>query len=474
MLQEHIYDIADTITGKVVGTLEINTMFAGLSINTTRHVFDKKGDTLQLSITSDSGDVSTDQIEFSSSDPSVATVDRNGMIRSVSPGETVITSNVKGANMKTNIYVNVDIPESLEKALRHCGYLPSSGDTILPSHLNDIRTLDLRNTPKSLAVNLSKIGTDVFPNLEILKIDGVSFSNKRLSLSGTKLKELYASDCQLESVTAIPNSLVTVVAKNNNLTTYSLFNSGSLKNLNLANNKITSFSDIPTMETADLSNNQIRSVSSSSRSIKTLNLANNQISSVSIRSDSIVTLNLNNNSLRYNNFSLEDNQNIDSDSLQYLYLANNQIGIRSDASWPEAGNPLSPSESTYNEKESTNRNHPLQTIYVDDWPSLRVIDLSNNHIRSGLNAYDKYFPFQISSNLLERVVLNGNNIGNCYAFTRRSAGATISSVGSSGSHNQYGMTITYDYSGCDYTGQTWHNGWHDRYMEYWTGRAYMY
>ena len=190
-------------------------------------------------------------------------------------------------------------------------------------------------------------------------------------------------------------------------------------------------------------------------------------------------LNLNNNSLRYNNFSLEDNQNIDSDSLQYLYLANNQIGIRSDASWPEAGNPLSPSESTYNEKESTNRNHPLQTIYVDDWPSLRVIDLSNNHIRSGLNAYDKYFPFQISSNILERVVLNGNNIGNCYAFTRRSAGATISSVGSSGSYNQYGMTITYDHSGCDYTGQTWHNGWwlfgwHDRYMEYWTGRAYMY
>ena len=147
MLQEHIYDIADTITGKVVGTLEINTMFAGLSINTTRHVFDKKGDTLQLSITSDSGDVSTDKIEFSSSDPSVATVDRNGMIRSVSPGETVITSNVKGANMKTNIYVNVDIPESLEKALRHCGYLPSSGDTILPSHLNDIRALDLRSTP---------------------------------------------------------------------------------------------------------------------------------------------------------------------------------------------------------------------------------------------------------------------------------------------------------------------------------------
>ena len=96
-----------------------------------------------------------------------------------------------------------------------------------------------------------------------------------------------------------------------------------------------------------------------------------------------------------------------------------------------------------------------------------------------INAYDKYFPFQISSNILERVVLNGNNIGNCYAFTRRSAGATISSVGSSGSHNQYGMTITYDHSGCDYTGQTWHNGWwlfgwHDRYMEYWTGRAYMY
>ena len=26
----HIYDIADTITGKVVGTLEINTMFVGL------------------------------------------------------------------------------------------------------------------------------------------------------------------------------------------------------------------------------------------------------------------------------------------------------------------------------------------------------------------------------------------------------------------------------------------------------------
>lgn len=68
MLQEHIYDIADTITGKVVGTLEINTMFPVLSINTTRHIFDKKGDTLQFSITSDFGDISTDQIKFTSSD----------------------------------------------------------------------------------------------------------------------------------------------------------------------------------------------------------------------------------------------------------------------------------------------------------------------------------------------------------------------------------------------------------------------
>lgn len=486
----HLFDIADSITGKIVATLEINTLFEGLNINTSRHVFNKIGETLQLAVTSSSGDVDPSQITFESSDKNVATVDRNGIVRAVKPGEAVISARIGegGAVLKTQVYVNIDIPETLEQALRICSYLPAEGDTVLPSHLQNITTLDLRDTPKSIALDLSKIGTDIFPSLETLIIDGVALANKRLSLSGTKLIELHASDCDIESFTGIPQTLEKVVAKNNLITGYStLGNSDNLKELDLEGNRITSYQDIPTLEVVNISNNQLKRIDVNSTRLKVLDASDNDIASVEISSDTLVSLDLSNNALRYNNFNIEDGtnlagvkQSIHAQNLEILNLADNLIGLSSKVSESDGIKPYALNtgqkwrhttdgwvghygikdgvDPMYNETEKSNINaQPLQEVIISGFPQLREIDLRGNHIRSGLNAADKKFLFAIESDNLQKVYLEGNNIGNYYRF-ENSSGA-ITSVSSTGATNQYGMTISYDHLGCFYTNHKHYYQW---------------
>ena len=283
------------------------------------------------------------------------------MVTARNPGEAVIAAtHDDGTVLEAQVYVNLDIPESLEAALRHCGILQVSGNTVLPKHFAGKKTIDLSGTPSSLTVELGNIGTDIFPDMETLILNGVSLSSDSLSLSGCeKLNVLYAERCKLSSITGVPSSIEEVYASNNLLKSYSSLNRGKLRRIDLSNNMITS--------------------------------------------------------------------DVDASTLEYANLANNMIGISSTATWPEAGNALSPNEANYNEKETSNRNHPLQAIYIDDFPNLPHLDLRNNHIRSGINDYDKTFIFQVKSNSLSYVSVVGNNIGNYYQFIN--SNGTISQVG---------------------------------------------
>lgn len=470
------FDLKDSITGRVVGTLEINTYFDGLSINSNRHVF-KKGDTFLLEISSESGPVSSDQLIFTSSDSGVVSVDRNGNVRAVAPGYAVITTKVSGsAELKTEFYVNVDIPESFERALRECGYLDYDGDTILPSDFENITELDLTDTPSDLSVDLSKLGTDIFPKLEVLKIDGLSLVNSRLSLSGTRIKELYASDCGLDSITGVPETLEKVIAENNFLTSFSSLDTQNIREIYLANNRISFYTDIARAKIVDLSYNSLTTFTTKSTMLEKIDVSHNSITSVRVDSRSLKELNLAGNQLYYEQNFLETTSNINAPALEVLNISDNWLGIYKGKVWPEAGNAHGANSTNYWESESTNKNQPLQTITINIFPNLREINLQNNHIRTGLNTYDKNAPFQIISENLQKVYLEGNNIGNSYRF-ENSDGA-ITKVDSTGAYNAYGMTISYDGSGCFYTGRTyWSSGilwWKKSGYDYWNSTAKMY
>lgn len=237
---------------------------------------------------------------------------RKSVVSAKNPGETMITATLTdGTVLETQVYVNLDIPESLEKALRHCGILPTSGDTVLPRHFAGKKIIDLSGTPSGLTVELGNIGVNIFPDMEELNINGVTLSTNGLSLSGyDKMRILHADRCELSSISGVPISIEEVYASNNLLKSFSSLNRGKIRKVILRNNSITSYTDYATLEYADLSNNCISSVHLSSTRIKELYLSNNKITNVSITSSSLLRLDLSNSNLRYSNFTLEDNKNI--------------------------------------------------------------------------------------------------------------------------------------------------------------------
>ena len=395
------YDYSILYDGQLIDTLSITVQLEGLSINSTREVFEGNYNSKELIVFTKTeegtGEVQDSQITWKSSNEDIAKVDSNGVVKAIAPGEAIISAKLKdGSVLETQVYVNLEIPDSLEKALRYCSILPPEGDTILPSQLEGKKIIDLSRTPSSIAVDLSSIDTSIFPDMEELIINGITLSSDTLSLSGCdKLRILRAERCNLSNIAGVPNSIEEVYAAENLLRSYSAIDKGKLKIVDLRNNKITSYTDSATAEYVNLANNSISSLRCSSTRINELNVSNNEIRTVDINSPSLIKLDLSNNNLRYSNFTLEDKKNITAQNLEDLNLANNMIGLSTNTTWPEAGNPPSPSSVNYNETEMTNRNQPLQSIYIDDFPSLKRLDLRNNHIRSGLNGYDKSFIFQV-------------------------------------------------------------------------------
>lgn len=476
-----VFEFNVTYNNKVIDVLTINCTYKGLGISSAREVFSRDYQSTQLLLTSDSGEIASDQIEWESSNKDVATVDNNGIVQARGPGVAVITATIKVTKEKltTAVYVNVDIPESFEEALRKTGYLEFDGDTVLPEDLEKITELDLRNIPRDLSVDLS--GLRKLPNIEVLKISGISLASSELSLSGlSKLRVLEANDCELTRISAIPNSMEEVYAKNNLISSYSSFvnNEIKLRILDLSSNRITNYSDLLYAEKVYLQGNQISYLRVNSSRLQHLDVSSNQITSVTVNAPELRFLNLNSNKLNYSSFTNNDGKSISAKNLEYLYLANNILGLYANKDCPTcSGKRQSANESTYKESESQNREQPLSDIRIDSFPNLKEINLQNNHIRSGLNDYDKSFLFRIYSPKLEKVSIQGNHIGNYYQFSN--GNGTISSLPSGAAYNSCGMTVNYDRGGCFYTGQTWHNGWwllgwHDRYMEYWLGTAYLY
>ncbi len=472
------YEYNITYDNKVIDVLTINTQFKGLSINTTREVFEGEYKSAQITVTSDTGEVSTEQIKWTSSNPSVATVSNTGLIKAVSPGEAIIYSTISGgAKLETRVYVNVEVPASFEAALRATGYLPATGDTILPTMLDKITTLDLRQTPQTIAIDLA--GIKKLNNLKELYVSGAKLSTDVLDLANSPyLTRVEATSCGLTSVRNVPTGLQTFIAANNLLTSASFLSTCNVKYVDLNNNQITSYPSLKIAEQVYLGANKITSLNVSSETVKIINVSSNRISSIRIDSGSLINLNLSNNQLYYGSFSLKNNKNLNTPNLEVLNLNSNLLGLYKDKSCSTCnGTYQGANSSTYSETETQNRIQPLQSVSITWLPKLKELHLLNNHIRSGLSGYDKSVLFRVYAPSLQRVDLRGNHIGNYYQIQNGSG--TISWVPAASSYNAYGINLSYDRGGCFYTARSWYDYWewclqHLTGWNYWIELKYMY
>lgn len=471
------YEYNITYEDRVIDVLTINTRFKGLSISSTREVFEGEYKTATLKVTSESGDVSSNQVQFSSSNNSVATVNDNGVITAKSPGEAIIYSETSGMQLQTRVYVNVEIPDSFEAALRATGYLSPSGDTILPADLNKITTLDLRNCPTTIAVDLS--GIQKLPNLEKLIISDIKLASDKLSLYNvSNLKKVEANNLGIVSISNVPKGITEFQATNNLLSSYGFLSSTSVENVNLANNSITTFTKLPHVKILNLSNNKIATINTTSETLQTLNCSNNRISNITIDSSSLKKLYISGNDLTYKQGFLTTDKYLRTPNLEVLDLSDNYLGLKTIGTCPTCNKTYqSASSSTYSETEAQNQKQPLMTVKINWMQNLQELNLLNNHIRSGLNASDKMVVFEINSDKLKKIELRGNHIGNNYKFSN--SYGSITKLPSASTYNTNGITINYDKGGCFYTSRSWYDYW-DWYLQHKTGwsysisHAYMY
>lgn len=171
-------------------------------------------------------------------------------------------------------------------------------------------------------------------------------------------------------------------------------------------------------------------------------------------------------------------KHINTPSLEVLNLSNNKLGLYAGKTCPTCeGRNQAANATTYSETESQNREQPLRSIRIDWLPNLKDINLSNNHLRAGLSAGGKTTNFIISALNLQKINIQGNHIGNNYAFVNRNG--TINRLPASSTYNANGMSLTYDQGGCFYVDRSWYDYWdwflqHKTGYNYWIGKAYIY
>ncbi|MBR6846282.1 MAG: Ig domain-containing protein [Bacteroidaceae bacterium] len=90
-----------------------NIPVTGITLNKTTASLTSRGQTLQLTATVTPDNATDKSVIWSSSNPSVATVDANGLVTAVSSGRTTITATTADGSNKTAtcaVTVNISVP----------------------------------------------------------------------------------------------------------------------------------------------------------------------------------------------------------------------------------------------------------------------------------------------------------------------------------------------------------------------------
>ncbi len=73
------------------------------------------GDTRQLNVEIDPGDADNKNVDFTSDDESIASIDNEGIVTAIAEGETIITVTTEDGNHKDTATVNVTDPDPDEE-----------------------------------------------------------------------------------------------------------------------------------------------------------------------------------------------------------------------------------------------------------------------------------------------------------------------------------------------------------------------
>ncbi len=133
---------ADSNWGPYFGNIvEMDAVAASIEVDRTAAVV-VEGDTLQLNATVLPKNTANKTVAWSSSNPSVATVDENGLVTGVAVGQALITAaTTDGSNLNASCHVSVKSP-SADNAFYMYGDVALHGDTItIPVYLNNSETI---------------------------------------------------------------------------------------------------------------------------------------------------------------------------------------------------------------------------------------------------------------------------------------------------------------------------------------------